>query len=296
MTEALSFVGASIAWFTPLAAIRVYENAFALSYTGVNLACMTMTLMFVPLIAFTYMLIPYPRTIGILASIANVVGLSAFLASPFFFKSLDPESQTLFWVASGLVGFNFADNLVKALVSATGKTSIKAVEGATLAANRAPSLSLLGLPVGMLFALILTEMLYDVKDTYFTNEVEAMSICSDKSMILILVAIVTDFGSLACGGTPWTSNTEESPIASKSTLKDWCLQALRPRTFVISFELTLTLVGFFFALLQPEYLTNTFRFTSQDAKILLTYLVMGYAIGCIICPGMIESLGSTVRV
>ena len=296
MTEALSLIGASIAWFTPLAAIRVYENAYALSYTGVNLACLTMTLMFVPLLAFFYMLIPHPRTIGIVASLASLVGLSAFLASQFFLKSLDPEAQTLFWVASGLIGFNFADNLVKALVTAAGKTSLRAVEGATMAANRAPSLSLLGLPIGMLFALILTEMFYDVKDTYFTNEVEAMTICCDKSMILIILAIVTDFGWLLCGGTPWTSIEDESPIASKSTLKDWCLQALRPRTFVISFELTLTLVGVFFALLQPENLTNTFRFTSQDSKILLTYLIMGYAFGCIICPSMLESLGSSVRV
>ena len=92
-------------------------------------------------------------------------------------------------------------------------------------------------------------MLYDVKDTYFTNEVEAMTICCDKSMILIGIALLTDLGGFVCGGTPWTSNFEESPIATRSNLKDWCLQALRPRTFIISFELTLTMIGFFFALI-----------------------------------------------
>ena len=64
----------------------------------------------------------------------------------------------------------------------------------------------------------------------------------------------------------------------------------------MSFELMLSMVAFFFALLQPENLTNTFRFTSQDSKILLTYLVMGNAFGCIICPTILESLGSTVKV
>lgn len=202
----------------------------------------------------------------------------------------------LFWVASGLVGFNFADNIVKAMVTATAQTSIRLVENATLAANRVPSLTLLGLPIGMLSALILTEMFYDVKDTYFTNEVEAMSLCCDKSIILIAITLVTDFWGLIFGNSPWTSLTEQSPIASRSSMKDWCAQAFRLRTFVISFELTLTLVALFFALLQPEYLTNSFRFTSQDAKILLTYYVIGIAFGCIMCPSLIESLGTTVKV
>ena len=90
MSELLSFVGASIAWFTPLAAVRVYENAYALSYTGVNNACLTMTLLFVPLISFFYMLIPYPKAVGILASIASLCGLIALLISSRFFTSLDP--------------------------------------------------------------------------------------------------------------------------------------------------------------------------------------------------------------
>ena len=148
------------------------------------------------------------------------------------------------------------------MVTATGQTSIKLDEGASLAANRASSLSLIGLPVGMLSALILTELFYDVKDTYFTNEVEAMSMCCDKSLILIAITLITDFWGLACGATPWTSLVDESPIATKSSTKDFCLQALRPRTFVISFELMLSVIALFFALLQPENLTNTFRFTS----------------------------------
>ncbi len=40
--------------------------------------------------------------------------------------------------------------------------------------------------------------------------------------------------------------------------------------------------------MQPEYLTNSFRFTSQDSKILLTYYVMGLAFGCVICPNMFD--------
>ena len=83
-SEALSLVGASIAWFTPLAAVRVYENAYALSYTGVNMACLTMTLSFVPLLAFCYMLLQYPRLIGIAASVASTLGLVAFLTSQFY--------------------------------------------------------------------------------------------------------------------------------------------------------------------------------------------------------------------
>ena len=74
----------------------------------------------------------------------------------------------------------------------------------------------------MLFALILTEMMYDVKDTYFTNEVEAMSMCCDKSIILLAICLVTDFWGLICGATPWITSSE-SPITTNASLKDWCL-------------------------------------------------------------------------
>ena len=93
MSEILSLIGSSIAWFTPLAAVRVYENAYALSYTGVNNACLTMTLLFIPLISFSYMIMPYPKWIGILASIASVAGLTMFLLSTQFVTSLDPAAQ-----------------------------------------------------------------------------------------------------------------------------------------------------------------------------------------------------------
>ncbi len=52
---------------------------------------------------------------------------------------------------------------------AQSSQKIEAVE--TRSANRVGSLNMIGLPVGMLLALIITEMLYDVQDTYFTNEV-----------------------------------------------------------------------------------------------------------------------------
>ena len=61
MADTLSMIGAATAWFTPLAAIRIYENAYALSYTGVNTACLSMTLLFMPLLALLYMMMPYPK-------------------------------------------------------------------------------------------------------------------------------------------------------------------------------------------------------------------------------------------
>ena len=156
-------------------------------------------------------------------------------------------------------------------------------------------MALLGLPVGMLIALVLTELFYDVRDTYFTNDAEAMAVCAVKSIILLAITIFTDFGALVCGATPWTS-TDASPIATRSSMKDFCSQAFRLRTFAISLELAVSVTALFMMLEQPENLTNSFRFTSQDAKILLTYYVMGTAFGCIACPSLIESFGTTTRV
>ena len=58
-------------------------------------------------------------------------------------------------------------------------------------------------------------------------------------------------------------------------------------------QLMCAVSALFFGLMQPENLTNSFRFTSQDAKILLTYYTVGVALGCIFCPSIIESSGST---
>lgn len=72
------------------------------------------------------------------------------------------------------IGFNFADNLLKAFVNAATTTSTQLEAGRTQSANRTGSMALLGLPFGMLAALVITELMYDVKDTYFTNEKEAI--------------------------------------------------------------------------------------------------------------------------
>ena len=37
-------------------------------------------------------------------------------------------------------------------------------------------------------------------------------------------------------------------------------------------------------------MTNSFAFTSQDSKLLLTYYVIGTAIGCTICPALLDTL------
>ena len=60
MTEVFSFIGASLSWFTPLAAVRVYENGYGLGYTEVNMSVLTMTLLFIPCLSFIYMIHPYP--------------------------------------------------------------------------------------------------------------------------------------------------------------------------------------------------------------------------------------------
>ena len=46
----------------------------------------------------------------------------------------------------------------------------------------------------MLIALIVTELLYDVRDTYFVNDESAMKVCSLKIAIILAIVIVTDLG------------------------------------------------------------------------------------------------------
>ena len=82
MTEIVNLVGASIAWFTPMAMVRVYENAYGLSYTGVNTASLTMTFLFIPLLSFLYMIMPYPKTIGTMSNLAGLLGMLGFFTSP----------------------------------------------------------------------------------------------------------------------------------------------------------------------------------------------------------------------
>ena len=60
MSEILSLIGASLSWFTPLAAVRVYENGYGLGYTEVNMSVLTMTLMFIPCLSLIYMVLPCP--------------------------------------------------------------------------------------------------------------------------------------------------------------------------------------------------------------------------------------------
>jgi len=199
MSEIANLVSASIGWFTPLAAVRVFENAFGLSYTGVNMSCLTMTLLFVPCLSYIYMIIPNPKTIGLIANAASLVGFTALLSSQYFLSSLDPGAQFLFWVAISLSGFYFADNLVKALVTAAAKTSIQVESGNGSGSNRTSSMELLGLPVGMLGALIITELMYDVKNTYFIHEMEALNECSVLSIFLLSISMVTGLGGILCG-------------------------------------------------------------------------------------------------
>ena len=75
MSDTVVLLGAALTWFTPLAATRVYENAFGLSYTSVNLASLSMTLLFMFILSVIYMLLPYPSTIGRVCSIGNLVGI-----------------------------------------------------------------------------------------------------------------------------------------------------------------------------------------------------------------------------
>ena len=89
MGDVLSLIGATMAWSAPLAAVRIYENAYALSYTGVNLACLSMTLLFLPILAFIYTAMPYPREIGLIGSFATMGALGTLIFSSYSLKSLD---------------------------------------------------------------------------------------------------------------------------------------------------------------------------------------------------------------
>ena len=82
MSEIVNLIGASIAWFTPIAMVRVFENAYGLSYTGVNLACLTLTFILIPFLAFLYMIVPYPKTIGTMTNLAGLLGMLGFFTSP----------------------------------------------------------------------------------------------------------------------------------------------------------------------------------------------------------------------
>ena len=60
---------------------------------------------------------------------------------------------------------------------------------------------------------MITEVLYDLKYTYFTNEVQAMQVCAYKSIFLLSFTLFTTFLRILLGKTYWTSSTE-SPIAT----------------------------------------------------------------------------------
>ena len=84
MSDTLSLIGVSTAWFTPLAAIRVYENAYALSYTGVNLASLSVTLFFVMTLGVLYTVLPYPKAIGWIGASFSTVGFTILLAASYY--------------------------------------------------------------------------------------------------------------------------------------------------------------------------------------------------------------------
>ena len=84
----------------------------------------------------------------------------------------------------------------------------------------------------MLAALIVTELMYDVRDTYFTNEKEAMSSCCMKSIVLLSASLITDFWGVCCG-TLW-STTPESPLATKALFSDYFTQACSLRTLNVA--------------------------------------------------------------
>ena len=100
---------------------------------------------------------------------------------------MQPLAQTVFWLSTGLIGVNFADQMLKALVTSSTLTSTRIEAGNTQGANRASSLTFLGLPIGMLVSIIFTELMYDVSLTYFTNEVEAMQVCSVAAVALLTI-------------------------------------------------------------------------------------------------------------
>ena len=51
----------------------------------------------------------------------------------------------------------------------------------------------------MLGALIITELMYDVKNTYFIHEMEALNECSVLSIFLLSISMVTGLGGILCG-------------------------------------------------------------------------------------------------
>jgi len=209
-------------------------------------------------------------------------------------RSLDPETKIIFWISSALIGFNFADLLLKAIVTTITRTTEKLSTGETQAANRVGSLSLLSVPAGMLLSLTFTEFLYDVRDTYFVNEESAMKACFHKGLFLAILNVMTSVGHYVFNSTPWASS-EQSPLTTRTSLWDFIGELFSPRTLTVAIELALTVSAVFFMMMQPEYLTNSFRFTSQDAKIILTYYVMGLAFGCISGPPLLDSLGETTK-
>ena len=145
-----------------------------------------------------------------------------------------------------LIGFNFADNLLKAFVNAATTTSTQLEAGRVQSANRTGSMALLGLPFVMLAALVITEFMYDVKDTYFTNEKEAMSTCCIKSIVLLAISFITDFWGIVFG-TLW-STTAESPIATRALVRDFFTEACNLRTLNVSLQLTLAFSAFLMCL------------------------------------------------
>ena len=131
---------------------------------------------------------------------------------------MQPLAQTVFWLSTGLIGINFADQMLKAMVTSSTLTSTRIEAGNTQGANRASSLTFLGLPIGMLVSLILTELMYDVTLTYFTNEVEAMNVCSVAAVALLTIQLVII--GFSCFTTPWSS-TVESPLTERVALGVW---------------------------------------------------------------------------
>lgn len=119
-----------------------------------------------------------------------------------------------------------------------------------------------------------------------------MKACLTKSVILAIASFITSFISYLFGGTLWY-NSAQSPLIHRASLWDFFLGLFTPRTLIVSIELAFTFSAIFFALMQPEYLTNSFRFTSQDTKILVTYFVIGIALACVFGPTLLDSLGTT---
>ena len=124
MAEIISLIGASLAWFTPFAASRVFENAFGLGYTTVNLVTLTVMPATLTVLAYIYMFTPSPYVISLVGSIFSMIGLVLLITAQYFTTSLDPVAQLVFWIAVSLIGFNFADKLLKALVKAATTTSV----------------------------------------------------------------------------------------------------------------------------------------------------------------------------